>query len=102
MIAVFQMCDDMNKNICPICGYNKLEEPPYDERGIGSCEICSCCGFEYGVSDDDKDYTFESYRKEWFEKGCLFSYEKEKPIDWSIEAAKMQLRNLDSNNLINY
>lgn len=26
--------------ICPICGYENLEEPPYDEIGEPSYKIC--------------------------------------------------------------
>jgi len=85
----------MNVNICPICGYDKLLEPPYDEFGIGSYEICACCGFEFGYTDEDENFTFESYRKEWIDKGCLFSYRKDKPEIWSLEVAFKQLKNLD-------
>lgn len=43
---------------CPICGYEGLAEPPYYDDFAGSNEICSCCGFEFGVDDFDCD-TFE-------------------------------------------
>lgn len=42
------------KYICPICGYDKLLEPPYDEYNNPSYEICPCCGFEYGFDDQDQ------------------------------------------------
>jgi hypothetical protein len=84
----------MKKNeICPVCGY-ELDEPPYDEYDYPSYNICSCCGFEYGVTDDDLKYTFESYRKEWENKGYPFRWEKEKPQNWGVIAAKKQLENL--------
>lgn len=35
---------------CPVCDYDKLEEPPYDETGFGSFEICPRCGTEFGVA----------------------------------------------------
>jgi hypothetical protein len=52
--------------ICPVCGYDKLEKQPYDEKGNESFEICVCCAFEFGV--DDMLYIFETYRKEWLSK----------------------------------
>jgi len=39
--------------ICPVCGFDKLEGPPYYEHFAGSNEICPCCGFEFGVDDFD-------------------------------------------------
>ncbi len=51
--------------ICPICGYDDLEEPPYDNDGDPSYEICSCCGFQYGFDDLDREYDFEQYRQKW-------------------------------------
>ena len=35
--------------ICPVCGYDGLEEPPYDETGLGNYDICPCCGYEFGT-----------------------------------------------------
>ena len=47
------------KYICPVCGYDRLEEPVYDEIGEPSFEICSCCGVEFGFDDFDiKNLTF--------------------------------------------
>jgi len=39
--------------MCSVCGWDKLENPPYYEHFAGSNEICSCCGFEFGVDDFD-------------------------------------------------
>lgn len=43
---------------CPICGYDKLNEPPFDQNGEGSFEICPSCNNEFGYnlfkSDKDK------------------------------------------------
>ena len=41
----------MDKNTCPVCGYDGLYEPPYNEKGSGSYEICPCCGFQFGYDD---------------------------------------------------
>ncbi|MEY8346871.1 hypothetical protein AALF16_00900 [Bacillus cereus] len=59
--------------ICPVCGYDGLEEQAYDEDGDSSYEICFCCGFEYGFDDLDQGYSFEQYRQEWVEQGMCFS-----------------------------
>ena len=57
------------KHYCPCCGYDglscpayselgpppwpRLGEPPYSSHlGFPSYEVCSCCGFEYGLDDD--------------------------------------------------
>ena len=34
----------MGENVCPVCGYDGLDEPPFDERGVGSDDICPCRG----------------------------------------------------------
>ena len=46
---------------CPVCGYDRLVEPPRTKCG-GSWEICPSCGFQFGVSDEDEDYTDEQWR----------------------------------------
>lgn len=58
-------------NVCPVCGYDKLYEPPYDNYGLGSYEICPCCGFQFGVDDFSTDdnfdvnFIYEKWRKNW-------------------------------------
>ena len=44
------------KNTCPVCNYDGLFDPPYDENGYGSYEICPCCGFQFGL-DFSSDWT---------------------------------------------
>lgn len=53
---------------CPVCGYPELTEPPYSESG-GSYEICYSCGFEFGVTDDDRGFSHEAWRQRWVERG---------------------------------
>lgn len=55
--------------LCPVCGYPHLEKPPRGEATGGSYEICPSCGFEFGVSDDDKGFTYELWRAKWIEGG---------------------------------
>lgn len=72
----------MEKNICPVCGYDGLDEEPYGENLNPSYNICDCCGFEYGYSEDNevdlgyivvpnemKEAAFQLYRKQWVENG---------------------------------
>jgi hypothetical protein len=35
----------VNKYICPVCLYTRLDEPPQE------FSICPCCGTEFGVDD---------------------------------------------------
>ena len=37
-------------NICPACGYDGLEEPPWTD-GSASDEICPSCGIQFGYED---------------------------------------------------
>lgn len=77
----------MNKNyICPICGYDKLKENPYYNENLASCEICPCCGFEFGITyfNELDEYNgiysekeaMEYYRKMWILTGALWFYEQ--------------------------
>ncbi|MDX8363436.1 hypothetical protein [Cytobacillus sp. IB215316] len=71
-------------NTCPICGYDGLFEPAYDKHNYGSHEICPCCGFQYGYSDDHDGSSFEDYRKEWIEEGYnWYSNARRQPKNWN-------------------
>ena len=80
------------KYICPVCGYDGLEEAPYDKNNCASYEICRCCGFEYGFHDFSKGETFESYREKWLSNGAVWRIPSYKPTDWDIEE---QFKNLE-------
>lgn len=74
--------------ICPVCGYDGLEEPPYDEIG----GICPCCGVEFGFDDlDFKNLTFDTVREKWLKDGAEWFDNKAKPKNWNLEK---QLKNL--------
>jgi len=68
---------------CPVCGYPKLEEPPRSTAGGGSYEICPSCGFEFGVTDDDRGHSDESWRHKWIRAGMPWDWGRSKPPnDW--------------------
>lgn len=81
--------------ICPVCGWDELDDPPYDEFGYPSYEICSCCGYETGYHDSNKGYTFEDYRKKWIEKGFPFHYQEDCPKVWNETVLQNQLKNIE-------
>jgi hypothetical protein len=77
----------MTAYLCPICGYDGLDEPAYSAKGFGSYEICSCCRYEYGVTDDDKGITHEQWRQQWIDEGMIWrSNVTPQPIDWDSAA----------------
>jgi len=79
--------DALNKKyICPICGYDKLKEDPYNNGVLSSFDICLCCGFEFGVTYNNEldkeiriyseEQAVEYYRKMWILTGALWFYEQ--------------------------
>lgn len=59
----------MTKYTCPVCGYPNLSELPWSEEEGGSYEICASCGFEFGYTDEDQGYSYESWRARWIANG---------------------------------
>jgi transcription elongation factor Elf1 len=54
---------------CPVCGYPSLDESPRSASGAGSYEICPSCGFQFGVTDDDRGISAEEWRSQWIQEG---------------------------------
>ncbi len=67
---------------CPVCGYGGLQEPPRSRSGGGSYEICSSCGFEFGVTDDDLGFTYDEWRREWIDDGMPWRGSRPQPRLW--------------------
>ena len=88
---------DLSK-ICPVCGYTKLPDSPYDEYGYPTYIICPCCGFEFGFDDESNEFSFEEFRKNWIENGFLFFEKNKKPPIWDIKELKKQLDNIKKTN----
>lgn len=79
---------------CSVCGYMGLHEPGRREHGYPSEEICACCGFQFGVTDDDRGFTYEQWRQKWIEGGMKWRWQDEPPLpDWD---PREQLRNIGS------
>jgi hypothetical protein len=78
----------MNK--CPVCGYGSLHEPPFDDAGAPSYEICPSCGTEFGYHDAKTPHT--ALRQRWIAKGSPWqSRVKPAPSGWD---AAEQLRSV--------
>ncbi|TDM04204.1 hypothetical protein [Macrococcus carouselicus] len=84
------------KYICPVCGYDQIESQPYDIYGNGSHDICDCCGFEFGYSEDFEvshksiklpysslDWAFSRYREAWLENGAEIFMEEYYPSEFN-------------------
>lgn len=65
---------------CPVCGFGGLDEPPYDEDGCASFNICPCCGTEFG--NDDFRSSHEQLRADWFAKGMPWWSKGGPPEGW--------------------
>lgn len=71
---------------CPVCGFPELTEPPRSKGGGGSYEICPSCGFQFGVSDDDRGISHEQWRAAWREAGMKWSSHQAPPPGWDAAA----------------
>jgi hypothetical protein len=65
--------------VCPVCGYPGLEEDPRPAIGGGSFEICPSCGFQFGVSDDDRGLTYQEWRQRWIDGGMVWDKGRSRP-----------------------
>jgi hypothetical protein len=73
-------------HVCPACGYPELTLPPRTESG-GSYEICRSCGFEFGVTDDDLEYSYTEWRQSWIARGMPWSSRyQQAPAGWDAQS----------------
>ena len=79
------------KHTCPVCGYPGLAEPPRSRSGGGSFEICPSCGFQFGVSDDDRGFTHAAWRELWRQAGMKWSSRQAPPKNWNATAQLKKL-----------
>jgi hypothetical protein len=78
-------------HICPVCGFDALKEPPYDQQSAPSYEICPCCGFEFGFDGTNNQIAFTDFRQRWIKNGARWFMPKLKPENWDL---RKQLDNL--------
>jgi hypothetical protein len=70
--------------VCPVCGYPGLHDPPRGEATGGSYEICPSCGFQFGVSDEDRGISDEQWREAWIQAGMPWnSVGIKQPLAWN-------------------
>jgi hypothetical protein len=82
------------QHTCPVCGYPGLGEAPRAKSGGGSYEICPCCGYQFGVDDDDRRISHAAHRNAWVKGGLnWWSKASRPPPGWD---AKAQLAALNS------
>ncbi len=74
--------------VCPVCGYDRLYEPPWS-NDVGSDEICPCCGIHFGYDDmaggdaARREARHRELRTRWIDGGCLwFSRTRRAPEQW--------------------
>ena len=77
---------------CPVCGYLGLSEPPRTEESGASYEICPSCGFEFGVTDDDRGISYEQWRREWIAGGMKWWSRRPRPAGWDPQAQLRELK----------
>ncbi|MFP4957785.1 hypothetical protein ACI43K_07425 [Bacillus subtilis] len=78
---------------CLICGYKGLiQNPLYKGEYQKTFDICPCCGFEFGYSEDHNvrlgfivtpdhliEAAFQLYRKQWIESGMVIAHPEDIP-----------------------
>lgn len=80
------------QHLCPVCGFRGLSEAPRTRSGGGSYEICPCCGFQFGVDDDDRGVSHVTHRSLWQKGGFKWgSKNRQPPEDWD---PRMQLETM--------
>jgi hypothetical protein len=77
---------------CPVCGYCGLDEPPRTDESGASYEICPSCGYQFGVTDEDRGISYEQWRQAWKAAGMKWWSHRRRPAGWDPQA---QLDRLD-------
>ena len=67
---------------CPVCGYDHLPRPAYDDGGAASFQICPCCGVQFGYQDTN--FPHAGLRRIWLaEGGGWFREVTPPPANWN-------------------
>ncbi len=72
--------------LCPVCGW-RMAEPPW-EAGIGSQEICPCCGIRFGYDDARVEHAqiHAEHRERWISAGMPWGSAGPVPDGWDPQA----------------
>ena len=70
------------KHTCLVCGFPGLLEAPRAKNGGGSFEICPSCGYQFGVSDDDRHISPTQWRAQWQRDGMKWASRQPAPKNW--------------------
>ena len=84
------MINDCEK-ICPVCGYDNLDEGPFTKYGYPTYEICPCCGYEFGYHDESAGLSYANYREKWIASGFHWRDKDEEPNNWDRQLMEKQL-----------
>lgn len=77
----------MKNYICHVCGFDGLNEEPYEDNGrIPSHNICDCCGCQFGYDDNER------HRQRWIDSGGKWFNPNLKPHAWDM---KEQLKEIN-------
>lgn len=82
------------RKICPVCGYDDLDEGPFTEGGYPTYEICPCCGYEFGYDDEAAGFSYTAFREKWIAGGFRWFTEEEQPNNWDRPMMEKQLSNV--------
>ena len=83
----------IEKYTCPVCTYPSLWSPPrHPVNGGASNEICPSCGFEFGVTDDDKGFSYKQWRMKWVSDGMPWDLKglTKRPDDWNPDRENIE------------
>jgi hypothetical protein len=92
--------------ICPVCGYDGLDERPWEDGG-GSDEICPSCGTQFGYQDSlaheglDARLTIHArLRAAWIEGGMTWHFAsiETPPEGWDPQDLLARLLATDTSN----
>ena len=75
----------MAKYICPVCGYNELDQPAWDTTtGVPSFNIYPSCGCELGYHDATTRAKL-IYLRNWVQQGTSWFRPEIKPSGWNLK-----------------
>lgn len=79
---------DSLEQLCPVCGFDGLDDPPWLDDSP-SDEICPSCGIQFGYDDaaggdiGERRRVYDAWRARWLSAGCPWtSRGREPPPSW--------------------